>query len=81
MGRNLSRLRREAGMSQGEVGDRASLHPTAIGLLERGERKARVDTLVKLAGALEVDPGQLFAGIAWKPGARAAGRFDLGDAS
>jgi transcriptional regulator with XRE-family HTH domain len=79
-GRNLARIRREAGMSQGEVGDRASLHPTAIGLIERGQRKARIDTLIRLAGALEVDPGELLAGMAWKPGRKVDGRFDLADA-
>jgi transcriptional regulator with XRE-family HTH domain len=80
-GRNLARLRREAGLSQGEVGERASLHPTAVGLIERGERTARLDTLVKLAGALEVEPNELLRGIGWKPGRMLQGRFDFEDAS
>ena len=34
----------------------ASLHRTAVGQIERGERVCRVDTLVKLAGSLEIPP-------------------------
>ena len=64
---NLVRCRRRVGISQEELADRASLHRTAIGLLETGERVPRVDTLMKLAGALEVDPLELLAGIEWQP--------------
>ncbi|HEY6144855.1 MAG TPA: helix-turn-helix transcriptional regulator, partial [Solirubrobacterales bacterium] len=74
-GRNVARCRKRAGLSQGELGARASLHPTAIGLIERGERTARIDTLVKIAGALEVPPGDLFEGLGWKPGTRTSGEF------
>jgi transcriptional regulator with XRE-family HTH domain len=75
IGRNVARLRREAGMSQGEVGEAAGLHPTAVGLVERGERTAQAATLVRIAGALEVDPGNLLQGIAWKPAPPQRGRF------
>ncbi|HEX5763157.1 MAG TPA: helix-turn-helix transcriptional regulator [Solirubrobacterales bacterium] len=67
-GENLIRARRRAGISQEELGIRASLHRTQIGLLERGGRLPRIDTLAKLAGALEVPVGELFEGIAWRPG-------------
>jgi transcriptional regulator with XRE-family HTH domain len=77
LGRNLARIRREAGMSQGKVAEYADLHPTAVGLIERGERVAQVDTLVRLAAALEVEPGDLLAGIRWRPGRRISGGFDL----
>jgi transcriptional regulator with XRE-family HTH domain len=53
-GKNLHRERKRAGLSQEEVGFRASLHRTEIGLLERGARTPRIDTLVKLAAALGV---------------------------
>lgn len=75
LGLNVARLRREAGMSQGEVGEAAGLHPTAVGLIERGERSARVYTLVRIAGALEVDAGDLLQGITWKPAPPQRGRF------
>jgi transcriptional regulator with XRE-family HTH domain len=65
---NLRRQRRRAGLSQEAVGFRAELHRTQIGLLERGARMPRIDTLVKLAGALGCDPDDLIAGIEWQPG-------------
>ena len=56
LGQNLWRCRRRAAMSQEELGARASLHRTEIGMLEQGARLARVDTLMKLAGALSISP-------------------------
>lgn len=78
-GRNLVRCRKRAGLSQEELGFRASLHRTEIGMLERGIRLARVDTLVKLAGALEIPPGDLLDGMDWTPGGPRIGTFRLSD--
>ena len=74
-GANLLRCRERAGLSQEDTAVRASIHRTAVGMLERAERVARADTIVKLAGALEVDPGNLFEGIVWEPGDVRYGRF------
>jgi transcriptional regulator with XRE-family HTH domain len=76
-GENLVRCRRRANFSQEELGFRASLHRTEIGMLERGIRLARVDTLVKLAGALEVSPEELLEGLSWTPGDPRPGQFEL----
>jgi transcriptional regulator with XRE-family HTH domain len=76
-GKNLVRARKRAGMSQEEVGIRAALHRTEIGLLERGERLPRIDTMVKLAGALGVHPVELVAGIDWEPGTTTKGSFKV----
>lgn len=65
---NLRACRKRAGLSQEALGFRASLHRTEIGLLERGARVPRIDTLIKLAATLEVDPNELLAGIGWEPG-------------
>jgi transcriptional regulator with XRE-family HTH domain len=78
-GRNLARCRRLARLSQEELGSRASLHRTEIGMLEHGTRLARVDTLMKLAGALSVPPSELLEGIHWTPGDSAEGRFAISD--
>ena len=75
-GANLSRLREQADITQEDLAFRASLHRTEIGLLERGGRLPRIDTLAKLAGALEVEPGALFEGIRWEPGDIRTGRFE-----
>lgn len=66
-GKNLTNLRERADLSQEELGIRAKLHRTEISQLERGLRTARVDTLVKLAGALGVNPAELLAGLHWIP--------------
>jgi transcriptional regulator with XRE-family HTH domain len=76
-GENLTRCRKLADISQEELGIRASLHRTEIGILERGARCPRIDTLVKLAGALSVPPGDLLEGIVWEPGSATAGEFKL----
>ncbi|HKB51902.1 MAG TPA: helix-turn-helix transcriptional regulator [Solirubrobacterales bacterium] len=76
-GANLRRARRRADLSQEQLGSRASLHWTEIGLLERGARMPRIDTLVKLATALEIRPGELIEGIAWTPGTAEAGAFTI----
>ncbi len=44
-------------------------------MLERGIRLARVDTLVKLAGALEIPPEELLEGLVWTPGEPRPGQF------
>jgi transcriptional regulator with XRE-family HTH domain len=64
---NLRRVRRTADLSQEEVGFRSSLHRTEVGLLERGARVPRIDTVIKLAAALEVSPERLLEGITWTP--------------
>jgi transcriptional regulator with XRE-family HTH domain len=78
-GRNLFRCRRRAAMSQEELGALASLHRTEIGMLEQGTRLARVDTLMKLAGALAVSPSELLEGIHWSPGNSDEGRFSISE--
>jgi transcriptional regulator with XRE-family HTH domain len=77
-GSNLRRLRRREGLSQEQPAARASLHRTKIGRLEHGERLCRIDTLIRLAGALAVPPGELLEGIDWVPGPHTSGAFVLG---
>jgi transcriptional regulator with XRE-family HTH domain len=72
---NLKQARRSAGLSQDDLALRAALHRTEISQLEQGRRLARIDTLVKLAGSLEVGPDQLLAGIDWTPGETQLGQF------
>jgi transcriptional regulator with XRE-family HTH domain len=75
-GENLSLYRRRVDLSQEELGFRASLHRTEISFLEKGKRLPRIDTVLKLAGALSVPPGDLLKGMAWTPGRRMpSGRF------
>ncbi|MDX6602199.1 MAG: hypothetical protein QOF13_1401 [Solirubrobacterales bacterium] len=74
-GENLSRCRKRADLSQEELSVRASLHRTEISQLERGLRIARVDTLIKLIGSLEVSADELLVGMDWEPGGTRLGKF------
>lgn len=65
LGRNLFMARRRAGFSQEELGALACLHRTEIGFIEGGRRLPRVDTLIKLASALDVKAEELLDGIEW----------------
>jgi transcriptional regulator with XRE-family HTH domain len=78
---NVVRARKQAGLSQEQLGARAELHRTEIGIIERPGRLVRLDTLVKLAGALEVSPCTLLEGLAWRAAEPSRGRFDLGSPS
>lgn len=75
-GANVRHFRCAGGLSQEELSVRASLHRTEISQLERGLRIARIDTLVRLAAALEVAPEDLLKGLKWSPGAVMRGRFE-----
>jgi transcriptional regulator with XRE-family HTH domain len=78
LGANLAYCRKQAKLSQEELAVMASLHRTAVGQIERGERVCRVDTLIKLAGSLDLPPGDLLDGMDWEPGGTRFGRFTSG---
>ncbi len=78
-GQNLRRCRKRADLSQEELSVRASLHRTEISHLERGQRVARIDTLVKLRGTLGVSADELLEGMGWDPGGTRIGQFNAGD--
>jgi transcriptional regulator with XRE-family HTH domain len=54
VGDRIRQLRKERGFSQEELGDKSDLHYTHIGAIERGEKNWSIDTLVKVAGGLNV---------------------------
>jgi len=80
-GENLRFHRRRAGLSQEGLGELADLHRTEIGLLERGARVPRIDTVVKLASTLSIRPGELLDGIEWSPDSDQPGGFELRSSS
>ena len=57
--RNLKRLRKERELTQEELADLAGLNRNYVGMIERQENAATVDTLEVLARALRVDPVRL----------------------
>lgn len=78
---NLARCKRARGMSLTEIAERAEIHRTHVGLLLRGKRLVRIDTVVKLATALDVPPSALLEGVRWRPpeGPKSPGRFEATD--
>ena len=76
IGGNIAAARRRVGLSQEDCGVRASMHRTAIGQIERGERMLRVDSLIKISGALGCGPCELLEGVEWRPGELRVGRFE-----
>lgn len=61
VGDRIRQLRKEKRLSQEELGDKADLHYTHIGAIERGEKNWSIDTLVKVAGGLNVTVNDLLA--------------------
>ncbi|OGS56623.1 MAG: hypothetical protein A3J79_04020 [Elusimicrobia bacterium RIFOXYB2_FULL_62_6] len=54
LGLSVRAYRREFGWSQEELGERAGLHASYIGQIERGTKKISLATLQKLSVALKV---------------------------
>lgn len=67
LGSNIRKHRERLGISQHEVAFRAETHYTLISPLELGQKLPRIDTFIRLAGALGVTPDELIEGIAWLP--------------
>jgi transcriptional regulator with XRE-family HTH domain len=54
-------LRRERGVSQEELGNRAGLHRNHVGQIERGELSPTLDTIEAIANALAVRASDVVA--------------------
>ena len=77
-GANLRKLRAEADMTQEELALRAEVHRTQISLMEGADRLPRLDTAIKLAGALGATVGELTAEIVWTPSEHLPGGLVVG---
>lgn len=60
-GRRLREIRLAKGLTQEALAEKASLHPTYIGGIERGERNLGLSNLLKLSVALSVSPSSLLS--------------------
>lgn len=59
LGTNLRDARKCLGLTQEQVAERSGVHATEVSRIEAGKRDPQVSTLLKLAKAVEVSPGQL----------------------
>lgn len=57
--RNVKAYRHKIGLSQEELAERAGVHRTYIGMLERSEKNVTIYNIERLANALEVEPYRL----------------------
>jgi len=62
-GARLRKLRKRFGHSQESFADRASVHRTYLGGLERGERNPTLTVMLRVARALRVSLSQLVRGV------------------
>ena len=63
LGDSVRKRRQKLGISQEELADKAGLHRTYIGGVERGERNIGFLNLVRLARALGGDPWELLRNL------------------
>ncbi len=61
LGDAIRHLRRQAGLSQEQLAERASTDLTQIGGLERGTRNPSYSTLIRVAAALKTRVGEIVA--------------------
>lgn len=60
LGQRIRNYRTGSGMSQERLAEIAGFHPTYIGQLERGEKNATVESVERIARALNVPMSRLF---------------------
>ncbi len=61
LGERIRELRKSIGITQEELGEKAELNYKFIGELERGQVNVSLDSIVRIADALEVKIGDLFS--------------------
>jgi transcriptional regulator with XRE-family HTH domain len=59
LGANLREAREHLGLTQEQVAERSGVHATEVSRIEAGKRDPQVSTVLRLAKAVEVRPGQL----------------------
>ena len=69
-GNKIREARQSKGFSQETLAEKAGLHRTYIGTVERGERNPALVNLVRIADALSVDLSTLTEGLSLLPASR-----------
>lgn len=62
-GKSVRARRERKGMSQEQLAERAGLHRTYVGAIERGERNVSLKNILRLARALGTRGSELLEGI------------------
>lgn len=60
IGQRIRNYRTQLGLSQEKLAELSACHPTYIGQIERGEKNATIESIEKIASALNVPLEKLF---------------------
>jgi len=63
VGERLRAARQKVGMTQADVANLAGMNLANYGKIERGKGNPTLDSLVRLAGVMGIDPGALVGGL------------------
>jgi transcriptional regulator with XRE-family HTH domain len=74
-GENVWWLRTQRRLTQSVLAARAGINRSQVPQIENARRMARLETVVAVAGALEVPVGDLFDGISFEPFVYRPGRY------
>jgi len=78
LGKRIRELRRAQLLTQEELAERADLHPTFIGAIERGEKNSSIQSLLRIADGLGLEIKDLFAPVSGKAaGEREAAMLEI----
>lgn len=62
----LTEARENAGLTQEQLGELAGMDRSTVGALERALASPKLETVMKLAGAMGLDPCELIPSIRWQ---------------
>ena len=60
LGKKIKEIRQKVGMTQEELAWKCGISLNFLGQIERGQKKPSIDTIKKIATALEISPSLLF---------------------
>ncbi|MGK7887037.1 MAG: helix-turn-helix domain-containing protein [Crocosphaera sp.] len=63
LGNNIKQLRTSLGLSQEQLAEKAGLHRTYVGAVERGERNVSLDNIIAISRALGVSASTLLKDV------------------
>jgi transcriptional regulator with XRE-family HTH domain len=76
---NIEEWRRRRALTVEELADRAQIDDDELASILRGDAEAGAGAIYMIAGALEVDPGELFRGVGWAPPVRGGDGYVIDD--
>ena len=76
VGKRIREQRKQLGMTQEAVAEIAELDRKHISMIETGKTEPRIDTLIRIAGALDLPIEKLVAGLVFVPSEHSTGHME-----